>query len=297
MTTGNNYPSSFRRTEIIPGLSDHDIVYAEVDLLPARSKQRPRQIPLCKKAKWDNVRNDLNDIHHKIQEMNEEGRNVDEMWTHFQIHLEKSVKTNIPHKTSRQKDSSPWITRDIRRLINKRDRWYKRKKKSGNQRDANRYKELKRDTQRHLRQAYWKYIDGIVTPTQDESQIPQRNCMKRFWTYIKHKRSDGTNIPPLKADGVLHQDSVDKANILNHQFKEAFSPKSDLSDDQITNRCRVSSKYQTIPDLTITNNGICKLLKNLNPHKAAGPDNITPRILKELSTEISPILTIIFNAS
>ena len=165
-----------------------------------------------------------------------------EMWMHFQEHLELSVKTNIPHKTARLKDSSPWITRDLRRLINKRDRWYKRKKKSGNLRDTNRYKELKKDTQRHLRQAYWKYIDSIVTPPQDESH---QNCMKRFLTYIKHKRSDGSNIPPLKADGVLHPDSVDKANILNNQFKEAFSLKSDLSEEQLNNRCTLSGNYPT----------------------------------------------------
>jgi hypothetical protein len=44
-------------------------------------------------------------------------------------------------------------------------------------------------------------------------------------------------------------------------------------------------------------NGITKLLANLNPHKAAGPDNIMPRVLKERAIEISPILTLIFNKS
>jgi hypothetical protein len=39
----------------------------------------------------------------------------------------------------------------------------------------------------------------------------------------------------------------------------------------------------------ITTNGIIKLLKNLNPYKAQGPDNISPRILKELADEISPV--------
>jgi hypothetical protein len=39
----------------------------------------------------------------------------------------------------------------------------------------------------------------------------------------------------------------------------------------------------------ITTNGITKLLKNLNPYKAQGPDNLSPRILKELADEISPL--------
>jgi hypothetical protein len=40
-----------------------------------------------------------------------------------------------------------------------------------------------------------------------------------------------------------------------------------------------------------------QLLHNLNPHKAAGPDNITPRDLKDLSSEVSSILTLIFKKS
>jgi hypothetical protein len=52
-----------------------------------------------------------------------------------------------------------------------------------------------------------------------------------------------------------------------------------------------------MPDIQITENGVAKLLHNLNPHKAAGPDNITPRVLKELSSEVSSILTLIFRKS
>ena len=47
----------------------------------------------------------------------------------------------------------------------------------------------------------------------------------------------------------------------------------------------------------ITSNGITKLLKQLNPYKAPGPDNISPMILKELATDISPLLQLIFQKS
>ena len=49
-------------------------------------------------------------------------------------------------------------------------------------------------------------------------------------------------------------------------------------------------------DITITCEGIAKLL-NLNPNKAAGPDEIKHRVLKELATEIAPILTTLYNLS
>lgn len=45
-----NHPSSFR-TEIVPEVSDHDIVYTVIDIVPTRQQQKPRQIPIYSKAK------------------------------------------------------------------------------------------------------------------------------------------------------------------------------------------------------------------------------------------------------
>lgn len=39
---------------------------------------------------------------------------------------------------------------------------------------------------------------------------------------------------------------------------------------------------------------LTKLLKDLNPNKASGPDELTPRILKELHEEIAPAVTFLF---
>ena len=52
-----------------------------------------------------------------------------------------------------------------------------------------------------------------------------------------------------------------------------------------------------MPPITITVQGVDKLLTGLNPNKTQGPDEISPRLLKELHTEIAPILTIIFQRS
>ena len=59
----------------------------------------------------------------------------------------------------------------------------------------------------------------------------------------------------------------------------------------------MQGNFPTMPDIVFKENGITKLLANLNPHKAAGPDNIMPRVPKELAMEISPILTLIFSKS
>ena len=45
---------------------------------------------------------------------------------------------------------------------------------------------LKHHTQKITRQAYWKYIENVVTPDENEP----RSGMKKLWTYMKHKRKD-----------------------------------------------------------------------------------------------------------
>jgi hypothetical protein len=124
--------------------------------------------------------------------------------------------------------------------------------------------------------------------------------MKKFWTYIKHKRKDLVGISALKMDGKLYCDPVTKSNILNCQFKSAFSEKTSYTTEEFLNSNCMNSTTTQHPNMKsfdITCNGITKLLKQLNPYKAPGPDNISPRILKELATDISPLLQLIFQKS
>ena len=145
-----------------------------------------------------------------------------------------------------------------------------------------------------LRREYWKYIESIVTPKEDDEN--QHSSMKRFWTYITHKRSESSGVAPLHSDGILHSHPVDQVNILNKQFQSAFSTKDTYSSDEFNTRCKLSGQYPSADDLDITENGVLKLLTSINPNKATGPDNLN-QLLKELATEIVPILTIIFRKS
>ena len=58
--------------------------------------------------------------------------------------------------------------------------------------------------------------------------------------------------------------------------------------------CQVCSSIPSIEPIIISTPGVIKLLKNLKPHKASGPDNIPARLLIMVAEETAPMLTAIF---
>ena len=59
-------------------------------------------------------------------------------------------------------------------------------------------------------------------------------------------------------------------------------------------RSQPKTNVKGMPETTITTKGVERLLKGLNTNKASGPDNISPRFLKELHHEIGPTLIKIY---
>ena len=50
-------------------------------------------------------------------------------------------------------------------------------------------------------------------------------------------------------------------------------------------------------ETVVTKEGVTKLLKDLNPSKALGPDELHHRVLKELATELCLVFTHLFQQS
>ena len=57
------------------------------------------------------------------------------------------------------------------------------------------------------------------------------------------------------------------------------------------------SSYPNMPHITIHTSGVENLIRNLNPHRATGPDAIPAHLLCELSAEVTPALTFVSQMS
>ena len=99
-------------------------------------------------------------------------------------------------------------------------------------------------------------------------------------------------VSALKHDGRLYSDSKTKAELLNAQFKSVLTREDTEHIDKLP-----GPNYPTIDPLVINPKGVDKLLSQLNPSKASGPDQIPCRILKGLSGELTPVFCALFKQS
>ena len=99
-------------------------------------------------------------------------------------------------------------------------------------------------------------------------------------------------IPTLKIEGNTITDDLDKTNALNNQFVLVFTQEDISIILDIP-----GPPYPAMDTIEITIEGVTRLLTNLNPNKASGPDKISNRFLKDFAAEITPCLTMLFQAS
>ena len=181
--------------------------------------------------------------------------------------------------------SQPWVTRTCRRYSRRKKRTYNRARRTGIQNDWDIFKAVTKESRAVFKQAYNKYARDCISP--DIKSKP-----KRFFFFIKSRKCENTGIAPIRdKNGKIHIDDKAKAALLNKQFVNVFSD----DDDKCRNMTSPSSPI--MPEIIVTIYGVKKLLSKLNPYKASGPDLVPSRFLKEFANEISPALTLLFNAS
>ena len=271
-------------------MSDHDIVMITVDIKSKLIYHSPRKTLLYHKANWNAIRESLFALATEFPRLLTENSDVEYLWLIFKNTMLSLTAMYIPSKKCNKQPQIPWITNYIRKLIKKQNTLYKAYKTSKSTEAYNNFKKLKHLSQTELRNSYWRYINNLILPAEEDSQYP--SSQKKLWSHIKNLRRDSTGIASLQSNGNPVTDSFDKAELLNQHFKSVFTnePATDLPD-------KGPSPHPIMPEISITCQGIENLLNGLQTHKATGPDAIGATILKATGDIIAPILQIIFQTS
>ena len=113
-----------------------------------------------------------------------------------------------------------------------------------------------------------------------------------FYRYT-NSRKDNQGIPPLKRrnGSGLSESENEQAEEFNGQFTDVFSK-------TLENKVPLLKKSAPpMSDIHISNEGVIKMMKGLNPSKSLGPDELHPGVLKELAAESGPVFAHLFQQS
>jgi hypothetical protein len=63
------------------------------------------------------MKEDVSNLHRKMQQESTNGADINKLWNIFIGGLEASVNKHIPHKVYKRKGKLPWITQELKSLI------------------------------------------------------------------------------------------------------------------------------------------------------------------------------------
>ena len=143
--------------------------------------------------------------------------------------------------------------------------------------------EIRKAVKKETRAVYRRYV-----------RDKRLGSTKQLFSFIKSLQTDNTGIPALKdqTTGLLVTDGIEKAELLSRQFQSQFT-----KEDMDNLPAESDSDIPSMPAIEFNREGVVKLLPELNPNKAMGPDEISPRYLKMVAEEIGQALQIIFQCS
>jgi hypothetical protein len=246
-------------TMAVVGLSRHNVIYCKTTGSTNRQNYY-RDFWDIRVADFEGLNNALADIPwDAIFDHNDINKTV-ENWFYI---LTETSKEYIPYRRTliRAKDK-PWITPDIKNLLNRRNTMFKRWKRNNSDTDHRKYLQARFEVKKSIVTAKLDYNTKMA----DKLSV-QVISNKDYWKLAKYvcgsKKHD--SIPPLVKDGTTHSDPVTKTNILADYFasqsKAPIITDGHVFDDLRTLNVPPISEYEVYSELS-----------KLNTKKATGPD-------------------------
>ncbi|CAM5109435.1 unnamed protein product [Eretmochelys imbricata] len=264
------------------GSSDHELIQFKLNGRINKNKSATRVFDF-KRADFQKLRKLVREVDGTEELMD---LKAEEAWDYFKSRPQKLLEACIPRKGEKFTGRScrpSWRSKHLREVIKKKQKAYREWKTGGISKES--YLIEVRTCRDKVRKAKSQVELDLAKGIKTNS--------KRFYSHINKKKTKKEEVGPLNTeDGVEVKDNLGMAQYLNKYFASVFNKaKEDLRD----NGSMTNGNEDMEVDITISE--VEAKLEQLNGNKSGGPDNLHPRILKELAHEIASPLARIFNES
>ena len=197
----------------------------------------------------------------------------------------------IPHESIKVKHKDPpWINKEIKSALRYKNRLHKK------------YISGRTEVDKINLKNYTDFVCDLITTAKESYFInlgkklnDQKTSPKIYWSIIKRflNKIKIPTIPPLLVNGMFVTDFRKKASIFNIFFAE---------------QCNIFNNGSVLPEInykthkrllniTISTENLTRMIKDLNPNKAHGHDNISIKMIQICGDSIIPPLKIIFESA
>ena len=206
---------------------------------------------------------------------------ADECWTTLKDLLLYLEEKFVPVKTGHCKRKPIWMTNRAFKSVRKKLKTFSKYKDKNH--PAVKYANAKAKTElKKARRSFEKKLARNI-----------KQDRKSFYAYARSKSKTKVQITSLTDNTGAHTCSdLDTSELLNTYFGSVFT-QEDVHTLPIPEKVFTDSCHSYLSDVTITLQDVMKQLDKLRSDKAAGADELSPRLLMEVKDEICyPLLTI-----
>ena len=258
--------------------TDHKTLTMSIKLFVPKVNKKQRRVFLYSKGRYA-------EFNRAVSEYDWENtlarhKSMEQKWAIFKHTLFLFKDKYIPSKLlkSGTRSTFPWLNHPKV----KHERKQKRKAQvkaniSGLYSDELLYKEA---TTRYRTQLLRSKADYEATLASDIKENP-----RRFYNYCRNFTRSGASIESLKVDDATLTHDSDKANALNEFFASVMVDEPDEL-PHISSNHEINDILETIE---FSREDVFNQLLHVNPNKGQGPDEIHPRILREVPTLCEPL--------
>ena len=197
--------------------------------------------------------------------------------------FEAAIRDHVPTVVLRRR-FPPWFDTSVRQALREKETAFNRTKRNRTDNSVRNFEEKRKRFKTLACSKYRDYIKGLIGDFQSNP--------KRFWTFLKCIKGSKGQLPVLIDGRREVSGDLDRANLLNRTFAAKFARGTSV-------RFPGAPVYDLpiLDKLTVSETAIRSALRDLQVHKACGPDNVSARIIKECSEQLVRPLFILFNMS